>query len=82
MKEIIFISAKGCKDCKRMIKIILKYVNDNIFVTRIDSESEESIEKAIELNISEIPACYVNGVVFEGSSFDEKKLIDTLKNYE
>lgn len=85
MIDIYIIYATDCVDCKRMIKVIKNTIKDNNFnnysIREINSETDEAIDFAVEHNILDIPACYINGYKTYSKNFDSNGIINTIKKY-
>lgn len=75
--KAIFLYANGCEDCERMRGILEEH---NIEFIAIESEEENAVDLAIENDISDLPGCNINGKVFQGERFNEKKMRSFLEN--
>lgn len=86
LMDIIFISAKGCLDCKRMKSYlgVICSAFDNINVIELDSESDDAIDVAVKNDIEDIPACIIgNNVMFGKNGFSYDQMLQAVKdNYE
>ncbi len=83
MHSLIFISAKGCKDCLRMKKCLDELIkNKEIKIEQYDSEDEKAIDIAIEYNINDVPGCRIGKISIFGKDFKEKDIIGAFEEFE
>lgn len=75
--KIHFIYSDGCKECKKMRKVITECLYNHELI-EINSESDEAIDFAVANNITDIPACFMEGKLTQGSKFDEQLIRQTL----
>jgi len=82
LHKIIMIFAKRCKECdvmKQTIRSVIKFENINAEMIAYDCEDDEAIDVALKYGIEEVPGCYINGTVIQGSSSNSKDIIRELK---
>ena len=84
--EITIISDSDCKDCKRMYDLILSILKELkldkvVSIIKVDSESENAIDIALDKKIFDLPGCCIGGTSIYGKDFkdiDVRKAIESL----
>ena len=80
--KIIMIYADKCPKCKSMrqtINSVVKHLELDVEVMVYNCKDNESIEVAIEYDISDVPGCNIGGTVIEGEDFDPDEVIKALE---
>lgn len=81
--EIIMIYASNCEKCASMrqtINSVIKNLSIDAELFVYNCKDPESIDIAIEYNISDIPGCNIGNVIIEGEDYDNEELVNVLKN--
>jgi len=82
MTDIIFISSRGCPQCRAMrqsINSMSSYLNLNITLKEYDCETDEAIEAALDYKINDIPGCNIGGRVIQGEKYNPDEILKALK---
>jgi len=76
------IFAKKCPQCATMrqtINSMIKHLELDAQLYAYNCEEDESIDIALDNDISDVPGCNINGTIIEGDNYDHDKLVETLK---
>lgn len=85
-KEMVihFIYAEDCEDCVKMLNAIKIAIESNSVgaicrINKINSESPEAIEIAIDNDIGDLPACVIGNKSFSGKYYAYKAIADAIE---
>jgi hypothetical protein len=80
--DVVMIYSDGCPKCQEMRELIDKCIGKSgLTVSYHNCEDPESLDVALDYNISDIPGCCIGGiVVVEGERFSGRKIKGAIKD--
>ena len=77
--DIYFIYAEGCYKCKEMENVIRKTMSAKSKIIKMECDTEEAVDYAIENGINDLPACVINGIIIQGENFNPDDIKNAIK---
>lgn len=83
--KIFFIYADNCSHCMDTLNCIESAVKKcpeiSCEILKFNYNSKTAISIAVTKGIDDLPGFVVGDIVFQGSDYTEKRIVDAIKNY-
>ena len=77
--DIYFIYAYGCEKCEEMEALLITLKKPRTKIVRMECETEDAIDYAVDNNINDLPACNIGGIIIQGEDFDTDEIKAAIK---
>jgi len=85
MKTVYMIYALKCPHCATMrqtLNSVIKTLDSEVELIAMNCADDEALDFALDHDITDVPACYIDGTVIEGENYRTDDIIKALKKLD